>query len=102
MMLLIDRKSVENHIYGRGVRDRELPQQPGALPLARTLKYEFNIDKANEILDEAGWKKGPDGIREKGGVKLKFVFQTSINAPRQKTQAIVKQAAARRPASTWS
>ena len=35
---------------------------------------------------------GADGIRAKDGKKLKLVFQTSINAPRQKTQAIVKQA----------
>ena len=39
-----------------------------------------------------GWKKGADGIRAKDGKKLKFVFQTSTNTPRQKTQAIVKQA----------
>ena len=57
-------------------------------------KWEFNIDKANALLDAAGWKKGADGIREKGGKKLKFVYQTSINAPRQKEQAIVKQACA--------
>jgi peptide/nickel transport system substrate-binding protein len=43
-------------------------------------------------LEEAGWKRGSDGIRAKDGKKLKLVFQTSINAPRQKTQAIVKQA----------
>jgi peptide/nickel transport system substrate-binding protein len=42
-----------------------------------------------------GWKRGPDGIRVKDGKKLKLVFQTSINAPRQKTQAIVKQACQR-------
>ncbi|MDP2625441.1 MAG: ABC transporter substrate-binding protein, partial [Candidatus Rokubacteria bacterium] len=48
-----------------------------------------------QILDAAGWKKGSDGIRAKDGKKLKMVFQTSINAPRQKTQAIIKQAAAR-------
>ena len=41
---------------------------------------------------EAGWTRGPDGIRAKEGKKLKLVFQTSINASRQKTQAIVKQA----------
>jgi len=51
--------------------------------------------KANALLDEAGWKKGPDGIRAKDGKRLKLLFQTSINAPRQKTQAIIKQAAAK-------
>ena len=44
------------------------------------------------MLEAAGWKRGSDGIRAKDGKKLKFVFQTSINAPRQKTQAIIKQA----------
>ena len=40
----------------------------------------------------AGWRKGPDGIRAKDGKRLKLVYQTSINTPRQKNQAIVKQA----------
>ena len=48
--------------------------------------------RPTNLLEQAGWKRGPDGIRAKDGKKLKLVFQTSINAPRQKTQAIVKQA----------
>src|SRR5262249_34948924 len=45
-----------------------------------------------QLLDGAGWKRGADGVRSKDGKRLKLVFQTSINAPRQKTQAIIKQA----------
>ena len=37
--------------------------------------------------------RGADGIRVKDGKRLKLVYQTSINQPRQKNQAIVKQAA---------
>jgi peptide/nickel transport system substrate-binding protein len=59
------------------------------------MKFEFNVDKANQVLDAAGWKRGAGGIREKGGVKLKFVYQTSVNQPRQKNQAIVKDACAK-------
>ena len=55
-------------------------------------KWEYDIDKANATLEAAGWKKGADGIRAKDGKKLKFVYQSSINQPRQKNQAIVKQA----------
>ncbi len=55
-------------------------------------KWEFSVDKANQVLEAAGWKRGNDGIRAKDGKKLKFVFQTSINAPRQKCQQIIKQA----------
>ena len=61
--------------------------------MSKNTKYEFNPDKAAQVLETAGWKKGADGIREKGGKKLKLVFQTSINSPRQKTQQIIKQAA---------
>lgn len=35
-------------------------------------KYDYDLDKANSILDTAGWIKGADGIREKDGEKLAF------------------------------
>jgi peptide/nickel transport system substrate-binding protein len=90
--MLVDRASVEQHIYGRtGLATGNFLNNPERVRSKNT-KWEFNVDKANEILEAAGWKKGSDGIRAKDGKKLKFVYQTSINTPRQKTQAIVKQA----------
>jgi len=92
LALLIDRASVEAHIYGRtGLATGNFINNPQRF-VSKNTRWEFNIDKANQVLDEAGWQRGPDGIRAKDGKKLKLVFQTSINAPRQKTQAIVKQA----------
>jgi peptide/nickel transport system substrate-binding protein len=90
--LLIDRGSIEKFIYGRtgNATPNFLNNPPNVR--SKNFKFEFNIEKANEILETAGWKKGADGIRAKDGKSLKFVYQTSINAPRQKTQAIVKQA----------
>ncbi|MEK9278533.1 MULTISPECIES: peptide ABC transporter substrate-binding protein [unclassified Bradyrhizobium] len=93
--LLIDREAIQKFIYGRGgIATASFVNQPRQFKSSK-LTYAFDIDKANKILDEAGWKKGADGIREKDGKKLKYVFQTSINAPRQKTQAIIKQACQR-------
>jgi peptide/nickel transport system substrate-binding protein len=90
--LLIDRASIEKYIYGRtAVATANFVNNPERFRSKNT-KFEFNIEKANEILEAAGWKKGADGVRAKDGKSLKFVYQTSINAPRQKTQAIVKQA----------
>jgi len=90
--LLIDRASIEKFIYGRtGSATPNFLNSPERVRSKNT-KFEFNIEKANQILEAAGWKKGSDGIRAKDGKSLKFVYQTSINAPRQKTQAIVKQA----------
>jgi peptide/nickel transport system substrate-binding protein len=93
--LLIDRDSIQKFIYGRGgIATASFVNQPSQFKSSK-LKYKFDVDKANKILEDAGWKKGADGIREKDGKKLKYVFQTSINAPRQKTQAIIKQACQR-------
>ncbi len=93
--LLVDRSSVQEQIYGRtGISTANFLNAPERFR-SKTTKWEFNVDKANQILDAAGWKRGGDGIREKGGVKLKMVYQSSTNASRQKTQAIVKQAAAK-------
>jgi peptide/nickel transport system substrate-binding protein len=90
--LLVDRASVEAHIYGRtGVATGNFLNNPERF-VSKNTKWEFNIDKANRLLEEAGWMRGSDGIRAKDGKKLKLVFQTAINAPRQKTQAIIKQA----------
>jgi len=90
--LLIDKDSLEKHIYGRiGIATANYINNPERFR-SKTTKYEFNIDKANALLDKAGWVRGADGIRGKDGKRLKFVYQTSINQPRQKTQQIVKQA----------
>ncbi len=93
MSLLADRKSIQDFIYGRtGFATSNFLNNPTRYASPNT-KWEFNIDKANALLDAAGWKKGSDGIREKGGKKMRFVFQTSVNTLRQKEQAVIKQAA---------
>jgi peptide/nickel transport system substrate-binding protein len=92
MSMLVDRKGVQDFIYGRGgIATSNFLNNPPRYRSPNT-RYEFNIDKANQVLEAAGWKKGADGIRAKGNVKLKFVFQTSVSQPRQKCQAIIKDA----------
>ena len=92
LALLVDRASVQDHIYGRtGVATGNFVNNPPRY-VSKNTHWEFNIEKANQVLDEAGWKRGSDGVRAKDGKQLKLVYQTSINAPRQKNQAIVKQA----------
>ena len=93
MSLLIDRGSIQEHIYGRtGIATRNALNNPQRFR-SPNVRWEYSIDKANQVLEAAGWKRGADGIRAKDGKRLKFVFQTSINAPRQKAQAIIKNAA---------
>ncbi len=94
MAMLVDRASIERFIFGRAgnatvniLNNSRFTSPNTGLP--------FNIQRANEVLDAAGWARARDGIRAKGGTRLKFLFQTSVNAPRQRSQAVIKQAAQR-------
>ena len=92
---LVDRQSIATHIYGRlGVATTNYINVPARYRSTRTAA-EFNIAKALALLEEAGWKAGPDGVREKDGRKLKLLFQAAVNSPTQKVQAVFKQAAQR-------
>ncbi len=92
MALLCDRKGMQDFVYGRtGTAAANFLSLPVRYRSPHTT-WEFSADKANALLDGAGWKKGADGIREKSGKKMRLVFQTSINGTRQKEQAIIKQA----------
>ncbi|MBG0857846.1 ABC transporter substrate-binding protein [Streptomyces spinoverrucosus] len=51
----------------------------GPLPVddpsfAKGIERTQDLDRAGRILDEAGWKTGKDGIREKGGVRAAFTL----------------------------
>ena len=92
LALLVDRDAIKKVIYGRAGRTTANMLNGPEEFVSKNTSWEFNVEKAAKLLDDAGWKPGADGIREKDGKKLKLTYQTSINGPRQKTQAIVKQA----------
>lgn len=90
--LLVDRESVAGFIYGRsGVATGNFINSPEQF-VSKGTKWAFDVEQANAILDDAGWAKGGDGVRQKGGQRLKLVFQSTTNSSRQKTLMIVKQA----------
>lgn len=42
--------------------------------------YQYNPDLSNKMLDEAGWKVGKDGVREKNGKRLEFTLSTYLHS----------------------
>jgi peptide/nickel transport system substrate-binding protein len=51
-----------------------------------------DIEGAKALLEGAGWvDSNGDGIREKDGVELRILYQTSTNAVRQDFQALIKE-----------
>ena len=88
----IDRDTIAQQLYGvTGKATTNILVAPQQFASENT-SYEFNRDRAAKLLDEAGWQdSNGDGTRDKDGVEMIVVFQTSVNPLRQKTQAIIKQ-----------
>jgi peptide/nickel transport system substrate-binding protein len=90
--LAIDRTIISDKLYGVtgkvGTNFLLAPPQYAA----PDKPWAMNLDRANQLLDEAGWvDSNNNGIRDKDGREMAMVFQTSVNPLRQKTQEIVKQ-----------
>ena len=49
-----------------------------------------DLEMARDLLDDGGWQLGEDGIREKDGVRLSILYQTTTNPLRQATQALIQ------------
>src|SRR5260370_8944361 len=91
MALAIDRETMAKQLYGAtGDASPNVLTTPTNLA-SKSTKVEYNLDKANQILDAAGYKRGSDGIRvTPDGVKMHVIYQTTINSLRQKEQDIAK------------
>jgi len=89
--LAVPRDVIATEFYGEG-------QPPTANVLdgiesfrSPNTSWEYNLERAGQLLDEAGWTMDGD-VRVKDGRELAFSYATSINQVRQKTQAVVQQA----------
>ena len=93
LSLAIDRDILVEAGYGPAgrVTCNVLPAPPVYASTANDWCMTQDIEYANRILDDAGWIRGRGGIREKDGVRLSILYQTSTNSVRQGTQALIKQ-----------
>ncbi len=88
----MDRDTIAQQLYGlTGKATKNFLVAPQQYVSPNT-SYEYNLNRAAQLLDEAGWQDtNGNGIRDKNGVEMSVLFQTSVNPLRQKTQAIIKQ-----------
>ena len=94
MSKAIDRNVIASQLYGAGgvATCNVLPGPPIYASSNNDDCLVQDVDAANAMLDEAGiMDSDGDGIREYEGIPLKVSYQTSTNAVRQNTQALIKQ-----------
>jgi peptide/nickel transport system substrate-binding protein len=78
----IDRKTLNEKIrFGQYIVEESVVPPASAMYHIDLPLVPFDIAKANQILDAAGWKRGPDGIRAKNGVRLSIDYASSSGAP---------------------
>ncbi|MGC4104866.1 MAG: peptide ABC transporter substrate-binding protein [Thermomicrobiales bacterium] len=88
----IDRKTISENLYAGE------PSEPAGRNILAGLgiyespntSWEFDLDKAAKLLDDAGWAKDDKGIRQKDGVQLSLKYVTTTAPIRQKVQEVVK------------
>lgn len=93
MSVAIDRQSVSDLGFGQAGKPAcdILPAPAIYASSANEDCLRQDIDLAKKLLTDAGWEDTDgDGVREKDGVRLSILFQTSTNPVRQDTQALLK------------
>ena len=97
LAMATNRDVIAQRLYGDGVFGKStcnVIAAPDLLSSPNTKSFDvckFDLTAANAELDQAGWIKGADGVRTKGGVKLAILFQTNVNARRENTQLILEK-----------
>ena len=92
LSISIDRALLTEVGYGKaGTPTCNLVPAPAIYASDNTACLTQDLDGAKALLDGAGWVDSDgDGVREKDGVKLSILYQTSTNAVRQDFQALIK------------
>jgi peptide/nickel transport system substrate-binding protein len=92
--LCIDRGAIQKLFGRQAVATGNWINNPARYRSAEA-STEFNLDKARQLLDAAGWVPGADGVRMKGGRRLAVLFHGAAGAITEKTMVVVKAAAER-------
>ncbi|MFM2354994.1 MAG: hypothetical protein RLZZ528_730 [Pseudomonadota bacterium] len=92
LSMAIDRQLLVDIGYGSAGRPTcNLVPSPEMFASDNTECIPQQMDAAKALLDEAGWTDSDgDGVRDKDGMKLKLLYQTSTNPVRQDFQAVIK------------
>ncbi len=74
----VDRETIAKQLFGDIARPVANVLTAPEIYNSPNTTYEFNVKKAATLLDEAGWKDtNGNGIRDKNGVEMNVLFQTS-------------------------
>ena len=79
LVTALDKKKIADKVYfGQAAPADSSVSSAQWVHTTTKTQYPFNLDKANKMLDDAGWVKGADGVRAKGGVRMEWELRTNV------------------------
>ncbi|HEX6547335.1 MAG TPA: ABC transporter substrate-binding protein [Candidatus Dormibacteraeota bacterium] len=92
----VDRQQLADKVYFKQAEPAysvEYKTQWSLADKSQLPNYTHDTKKAADLLDQAGWKPGADGVRTKNGVRLSFELLTNQgNAARESTVQVLSEA----------
>jgi peptide/nickel transport system substrate-binding protein len=85
LTMLVDRESISRNLFGGLAKLANGPLPPAYWAWDASLApWPYDRDAAAALLDEAGFRKGPDGKRHKGHLKLAFTLSLGMGSDIQR------------------
>ena len=92
LTMLVDRESIDRNLYGGLAKVANGPLPPAHWAWNSALApWPYDPAQAERLLDEAGFVKGPDGIRHKGAIRLSFTFSLGMGSDVQRQMVELAQ-----------
>ncbi|HQQ79165.1 MAG TPA: ABC transporter substrate-binding protein [Thermoanaerobaculia bacterium] len=92
LTMLIDRESISRNLFGGLAKLANGPLPPAHWAWnAAIAPWPHDPSQAERLLDEAGFRKGPDGIRHKGSLRFAFTFSLGMGSDVQRQMVELAQ-----------
>ncbi|MFN8636635.1 MAG: ABC transporter substrate-binding protein [Chloroflexota bacterium] len=91
----IDREAIAEHVLNGLARPTYSAFTPSSWVYNPDVpKYSYDPEKSKAMLDAAGWKPGPNGIRQKDGkpLKLRLIYGPNTNKTAERIATVAQQA----------
>ncbi|MCM3874922.1 MAG: ABC transporter substrate-binding protein [Thermoanaerobaculia bacterium] len=85
LTMLVDRESIDRNLFGGLAKIANGPLPPAHWAWDSSISpWPYDPKAAEALLDEAGFRKGADGIRHKGSVRLAFTLSLGMGSDVQR------------------
>jgi peptide/nickel transport system substrate-binding protein len=89
----INRQQLADRVYFRQAVPADSPISTVSFAhVSPRTQYPYDLKKAESMLDDAGWKRGADGVRSKDGVRMEWELVTNAgNVARQNVIVVLAE-----------